>query len=135
MSSIEALRVPPPLPETRQNLLEQYTLKRRRSINDLVEEVFVKLWEEEDFQSYLNAIYDSASQEGSMEDDDIMAAQMIRERAIADKHVEVAQSKLHTIKLAMRVCQRRFQVGRYERYEQGKLPLPEAPAQSSLPAE
>ena len=125
------LKVPPSLPQTRSDLLAQYKLKRRRSINDLVEEVIVKLWDnDENFMRYVEAIYDSQAIEGSMADDDVMAALIIRDTAKRDKHIEVADQNVHTIKLAMRVALKRFDIGRGQRYDLAQLPAPEA---SSLP--
>lgn len=127
------LLVPPPLPATRTDLLAQRKLKVKRSINDLVEDVFVKLWDEdENFQKLLDAIYDSQAVSGDMNDDDVLAALAILDRAKADKNESVASEKIHTIKLAMRVCLRRYRIGRHERYaqaESAKLALPptEAP--------
>jgi predicted polyphosphate/ATP-dependent NAD kinase len=125
MTEATALRVPPPLPDTSAALLAQYKLKRKRSINDLVEEVIVKLWDaNEDFMKLINAVYDSQAVEGSLDDDDTMAAQIIRNYAKENKHVEVAQNNLHTIKLAMRVGLRRFGVDRPTREDLAQLPKP-----------
>src|SRR5262245_39852492 len=134
--SVVELKVPPPLPETRTDLLAQYKLKRRRSINDLVEEIIVKLWDnDQQFMKYVNAIYDSQAVEGSLGDDDVMAALIIRDTAKKDKHVEVAEQNVHTIKLAMRVGLRRFGVSRPERFEQAALPAPSEPASETPAAE
>lgn len=123
------LKVAPTLPQTRDGLLAQYKLKRKRSINDLVEEVIVKLWDnDENFMKYIDAIYDSQAVEGSMDDDDVMAALIIRDTAKRDKHVEVSDQNVHTIKLAMRVALRRFDVARGQRYDLAKLPSPTPPA-------
>jgi hypothetical protein len=118
----------PPLPATRADLLAGYKLKRKRSINDLVEEVIVRLWDaDEDFMKYVEAIYDEEAVEGSLEDDDTMAAQIIRNVAKKENLTEIASKNLHTIKLAMRVGLRRFGVARPEREQQAQLPL-QAPA-------
>jgi hypothetical protein len=129
MTEATQLRVPPPLPETRADLLAQYKLKRKRSINDLVEEVIVKLWDvDDDFMKYINAIYDSQAVEGSLEEDDTMAAQIIRNVAKKEQRVEVASQNLHTIKLALRVGLRRFDVDRPTREENAMIPPPQVPA-------
>jgi hypothetical protein len=123
------LPVPPDLPGTRTALLAQYKLKKKRTINDLVEEVIVRLWESEDFQRYLYPIYDSQAVEKSLEIDNVMMAIMIRNEAKkADNH-EVAGQPLDTIERAMKVALRRFDVDRRTRAEQAELPLaPPAPA-------
>lgn len=124
-SQVEQLRPQPPaLPETRTDLMAHYKLKRKRSINDLVEEIVVKIWENEEFQKLVSAIYDSDAVHGSMGDDDTMAALMIKGIAEKDQHVEVASKNLHTIKLAMRVALRRFDQGRGNRFDAAELPAP-----------
>jgi hypothetical protein len=128
MPEATQLRVPPPLPTTRADLLAQYRLKRKRSINDLVEEIIVKLWDaDEDFMKYLDAVWDAQAIEGSLNEDDTMAAQIIRNVAKRDNNVEVAGQNLHTIKLAMRVGLRRFDIDRPTREEKAALPKPAAP--------
>ena len=91
MAEATQLKVAPPLPATRTDLLAGYKLKRRRSINDLVEEIVVKLWDnDEQFMKYVDAIYNEQAVEGSLDDDDTMAAIIIRDTAKRDKHMEVA---------------------------------------------
>jgi hypothetical protein len=116
---------PPPLPQTKADLLAGYKLKRKRSINDLVEEIVVKLWDQDDdFMKYVDAIYDSDAVEGSLAEDDTIASQIIRNYAGKHNHVEVAGKNLHTIKLAMKVALRRFGVDRPEREEKAVQLLP-----------
>jgi hypothetical protein len=123
MPGLEVLKVAPPLPATQADLLAGYKLKRRRNINDLVEEIVVKLWDnDQQFMKLIEPIYDSQAIEGSLAEDDVMAALIIRDVAKRDKHVEVAGQNVHTIKLAMRVVLRRFGVSRPEREEQAILP-------------
>jgi hypothetical protein len=123
-------KVPPPLPETRTDLLAQYRLKRKRSINDLVEEIVLKLWDDDDFQKYVYPIYDSQAVEGSLKDDNFMMAQMVRAVAKNGGNAEVAAQNMHTIRSALTVVLRRFGVDRRTREEQAELPLapPAAPA-------
>ena len=125
MAEATQLKVAPPLPATRTDLLAGYKLKRRRSINDLVEEIVVKLWDnDEQFMKYVDAIYNEQAVEGSLDEDDTMAAIVIRDTAKRDKHMEVAGQNIRTIKLAMRVCLRRFGISRPEREEMAQLPGP-----------
>jgi hypothetical protein len=130
MTEATELRVPPPLPETRAALLAQYKLKRKRSINDLVEEVIVELWDKnEDFMKYIDACWDSQAIEGSLEDDDMMAAQIIRNYAKENNHPEVAMQKIRTIRLSMKVGLRRFDVDRPTREERAQAPTPQIAAE------
>jgi hypothetical protein len=123
MAGEAMLKVAPPLPATRTDLLAGYKLKRRRNINDLVEEIVVKLWDNDpQFMKLVEPIYDSQAIEGSIDDNYAMAGLIIRDIAKKDKHVEVADQNLHTIKLAMKVVLRRFGISVPERYEQATLP-------------
>ena len=123
MGTTSELRVPPPLPETRANLLAQYRLKRKRSINDLVEEIIIKLWDSDgDFMRYLDAVWNEQAVEGSIDEDDTMAAQIIRNFAKKENNSAVSEQNLRTIKLAMRVGLRRVGVDRPTREEQAMTP-------------
>jgi hypothetical protein len=133
MTGAEVLKVAPPLPATRHDLLAGYKLKRRRNINDLVEEIVVKLWDnDQQFMKLIEPIYDSQAEEGSIDENYTMASLIIRDTAKRDKHVEVAGQNLHTIKLAMRVVLRRFGISVPEREEQATFPTALAPP-SALP--
>jgi hypothetical protein len=127
-SNTPQLRAPPPLPITTRDLLASRKLKARRTINDLVEDVTVKLWEDRTFMRYVDGVYDSMAVEGSMEIDDVMAALMIRDTAKKSGNDELAMQKLDSIVHAMRVVLRRYGQGRKERREMmGGEIVPEAP--------
>lgn len=135
MAEATQLKVAPPLPATRSALLAGYKLKRRRTINDLVEEVFIKLWEiDQPFMKLIEPIYDSEALEGSIDDNYTMAALIIRDLAKKDKHVEVANKNLRTIKLAMKVVLRRYGIDVPEREEKAELPT-QLTDQSASPPE
>jgi hypothetical protein len=126
--AITILRVPPPLPTTTQDLLASRKLKARRTINDLVEDVVVRVWEDKAFMKFVDAVYDSDTVEGSMDIDDTMAAMMIRDVAKKTGNDELAEKKLDVIVRAMRVVLRRYGQGRKERREMmGGEVVPEAP--------
>jgi hypothetical protein len=109
-------------------LLASRKLKARRTINDLVEDQVVKLWEDKTFSRYVDGVYDSMTVEGSMDIDDVMAAQMIRDAAKKSGSDELAEQKLDTMVHAMRVVLRRYGQGRKERREMmGGEVVPEAP--------
>src|SRR5262245_38654001 len=97
MAQATQLRIPPPLPTTTQDLLAQRKLKARRTINDLVEDQVVKLWEDPTFSRYVDGVYDSMTVEGSMDIDDVMAAIMIRTEAKKANNDELAEQKLDAI--------------------------------------
>jgi len=90
--------------------------------------VIVKQWEDKTFNRFLDGVYDSMTVEGSMEIDDVMAAQMIRDAAKKSGNDELAEHKLDTIVHAMRVVLRRYGQGRKERREMmGGEVVPETP--------
>jgi hypothetical protein len=128
MAQATQLRVPPPLPTTSQEWREHRKLKARRTINDLVEDIVVRLWEDKDFLKFVDAVYDSDTVEGSMDIDDMMAAMMIRDLAKETGNDELAEKKLDVIVHAMRVVLRRYGQGRKERRDMmGGEIVPEAP--------
>jgi hypothetical protein len=106
---------PPPLPTRTEDLLAQRKLKAKRTINDHVEDVIVNLWEDKTFMKLLDGVYDSMTVEGSMDVDDVMAANMIRQEAKKNNKDELANQKLDAIVRAMRVVLRRYGQGRKER--------------------
>lgn len=125
-------RRPVPLPATREDFLAQYRLKRRRTINDYVEDVVIRIWDDENFTKHIDAIYESQAVEGSLDDDDTMAALIIREFARNNNLPVVANSKIHTVKLAMRVVLKRYGQGRHQRpLEPEPLPAPQAAEQAA----
>ena len=65
----------------------------------------------------------------------MMAAIVIRDVAKKEGHVEVADQKVHTIKLAMRVALRRFGVSRPEREEKAELPGTSSPPPLPAPVD
>jgi hypothetical protein len=105
----------PPGPENQRSLLAKRVLVHKRTLNDLVEDILVQLWEDNDFRRYTRAVWDEQAIEGSLAADNIMAATMIRERARENDNNEVANEKLATIAKAMGVVLRRYEESRQER--------------------
>src|SRR5262245_35427998 len=68
----EVLKVSP-LPATTEDLIPLRKLKARRTINDMVEDIVVKLWDDEDFRRLVDGVTDSDCTEGSMDIDDVLA--------------------------------------------------------------
>src|SRR5262245_30610393 len=114
LMSTSALRPSaPPLPTKLEDW--QRKLKAERTLNDLVEDVHRMLCEDEDYLDLLKAIYDEQAVEGSLGADNVMAAQMIRNRAKKIDGSEVANEKLATISKALGVVLRRYGASRKER--------------------
>ena len=105
----------PPLPATTSELLSMRKLKRERTINDLVEDVLVRLWENTAFMKYIEAVDDPGSVEGYRWVDDVKAAEMIRDTARKAEIAELAEQRLGTIINAMHVVLRRYGISRKQR--------------------
>ena len=116
----QALRKPVPLPSTTVDLLDHRKLKTKRTINDMVEDYVVKLWENEEFQRNISAVYDSESAEGDTFIDDVYAATIIRNAAKKDNQEELASKPLDAIIRAMKVSLRRYGMTRKERVDNGQ---------------
>lgn len=87
---------------------------RSRTINDFVEDVFLKLYDsDEQFRAYLEAVGNEDAVEGLMIADDFMAAQMIRKAAPQGSPIETRN--LAAIRSALGVVLRRYEISRRER--------------------
>jgi hypothetical protein len=85
-----------------------------RTINDEVEALFLPLYEADaDFREQLEAVYDSEAVEGSLRADDYDAATLLRQSAPAGSRV--AQSNKETLRRAISVVLRRYNISRNER--------------------
>jgi hypothetical protein len=109
------LPTPPALPTTSAAYLAHRKLKARRSINDHVEEVHLKLIDDERYSDYLFAIYDEQAVEKSLEIDDFMAALMLRDKARELNNDVIGHESLAVIVKALRVVLRRYEFSRRER--------------------
>lgn len=106
--------VPEPLPMTAAGFLAHRKLKSRRTLNDMVEEVHLLLAEDEEYVGYLNAVWDEQAVEGSLSADNLMAAQMVRERAKAIGNGAKSE-KLASISKSINIILRRYGFSRKER--------------------
>lgn len=90
-------------------------IKGERTLNDHVEDIHLSLVESGNYRGFLKAIYDEQAVEGSLGADNIMAAQMIREKAREIANDVVSKEKLATISKALGVVLRRYGLSRNER--------------------
>ena len=86
-------------------------------LNDQVDNIHRTLIEDENYRSYLEAISNEQAVEGSLAADNIMAAQMIRDRAKKIGSSEVGNEKLAAIIKALGVVLRRYGASRKERHQ------------------
>lgn len=103
-----------PLPKTVSDLIDQRKGKFDRTLNDMVEDLYLKLWENSTFQRFLEAVQDGEAVEGSLACDDHEAARMLREAAQA-ANLPCKGKPLASFKMALKVVMRRYQMSRRER--------------------
>jgi hypothetical protein len=106
----------PPLPATVTDLLAQRKMMRSRSINDDVDEIHLKLWEQESYRRLFTPIYREETIEGSFIADDMVAAMKVREFASKNEQFSIARSaRLAAIVKALHIVARRYGISRQER--------------------
>ena len=107
MSNVEHLPLRP-IPHTTQELLASRKTRAKPSLNALVEQILVVLWQEPDFHALFQAGYDEDAVEGSRRYDRFRAVTMIREHAQDHRDEpgmeEVATRKLSTLGRALGVA-------------------------------
>ena len=86
----------------------------KRLLNDMVEELHTKCFEEERYRNYLDGVWDEQCVEGSLAADNFKAAEIIRERATKEKS-PVAREKLATIVKSLGIVLKRYGISRRER--------------------
>jgi hypothetical protein len=84
------------------------------NINDMVEEIFLLLTGDEDFNRFISAVDNKQAVEGALFVDDFLAAQMIRDKATTVGSL-LAGEKLATISKALGVVLRRYGASRKQR--------------------
>ena len=105
----------PPLPPTVMDLLNQRKSLRTRSLNDDVEEIHLRLWENPQYRALFLAIWREEAIEGSFIDDDCEAARMVRQHAIKHEVPIAKGAKLASIRHSLKVVARRYGISRKER--------------------
>jgi len=107
--------LPPSLPATREDFLAARQIKAERTLNDYIEDLYLELAENDNFKRLIWAVWDEQALEGSLAADNIMAAEMIRDRARENSHPYVSNEKLATISKSLGVVQRRYGLSRKQR--------------------
>jgi hypothetical protein len=91
-------------------------IKITRTLNDYVEDAHKILWDESpEYQNYLEAVWDSEAIEGSLALDNVMAATMLREKAMTIEGSILGKKKLDAIIKSLGIVLRRYQFSRKER--------------------
>lgn len=107
---------PPALPSTGAALFPLRSVKGERSLNDRVEDMLLKMWDDKKYRALTDAVWDSQSIEGSCAIDNTMAAKMLRDRALAEGST-LGQEKLDTLVKSTGVVLRRYNQSRKQRRE------------------
>jgi hypothetical protein len=107
--------IPLPLPATAEDHLQHRIMQTQRTLNDMVEETHLQLIEDDKYRDYLNAVWDEQAVEGSLSADNIMAATMIRTKAVKMGNAILAREKLATISKSLGVVLRRYEFSRKQR--------------------
>lgn len=110
----QANQLATPLPATVLDLIKQRTGRFEKTLNDMVEELYLKLWENAQFKRLLDAVTDGEAVEGSLGCDDHEAARMLRELA-RKEHSPIQDKPIASYKLALKVVMRRYQMSRKQR--------------------
>lgn len=101
-----------PLPTTVRDLVR--SKPATRTLHDMVEELYLRLYDNSRFHALNEAVYRSQAVEGSIDADDHEAARMTRELA-NEINSPVKNEKLATIVKSLRFVARRYNQSRKER--------------------
>jgi hypothetical protein len=115
-ATASATRLPaPPVPQTVVDLINQRKSLRTRTLNDDVEDIHLRLWQEDEYRRYFQPIWREETIEGSFIDDDACVAQMVRKYA-REHNVPIAKNaNLASIRHSLQVVARRYGLSRKER--------------------
>lgn len=103
------------LPNSRAELMALRKVFKNRLLNDLVEEVFVTLFDREAHPEYvklLEAVWDAETVEGSCKADDLEAARYMRVYAAEQGIAVIPEKNLETLSRATNVVLRRYSLTR-----------------------
>ena len=114
----QTTRVPaPPVPETVVELMNQRKSMRTRTLNDDVEDIHLRMWQEQDYRRYFGPIWREETIEGSFIDDDACVAQMVRKYARDHSFPIAGHANLASIRHSLHVVARRYGLSRKERQQ------------------
>lgn len=102
-------------PKNVTNLEEQRIVKRTVTLLDEVEQTMLVLFEDPKYRTYREALDTDTTVEGSIFADDVVAAQMIRNKAEEMGLRQVMEANLTTISQKLRRAEARFNASRNQR--------------------
>jgi hypothetical protein len=96
------------LPTTIAELASLRKSARTRSLNDEVDDINTRLWEDPGYRRWFEALWPSDTIEGTFHDDEHEAARMVREYAQGNQFPIAATAKIASITRSLGVVHRRF---------------------------
>lgn len=103
------------LPATVTDLMAQRTVHAKPKLIDEVDKVYLTLYEDPKFRALRGQDDPEKTVEGSIQDDDTCAAQMVREKGIEMNMMLITAETLHEIRLKLRGAERRYNASRKQR--------------------
>jgi hypothetical protein len=103
------------LPATVTDLLKQRIVHVQPRLIDEIEKVLIELFDDPEFRALRGVDDPEETVEGSVQDDDSMAARMIREKGGEMKLALLKKSQLHDVRIKLRAAERRFNASRAQR--------------------
>lgn len=104
------------VPATTEDMLKGKVTKTTMTLNDYVEQAYIALYSNEEFQKSIDAVWDEDAVEGSLAADNFIASGMIRDWAKTDNNSPYLEGrKLATIAKSLNVVLRRYGLSRKQR--------------------
>jgi len=89
-----------------------------KALNDAVDNIHRELIEDDNYRALLSAVCNEQAVEGSLFNDDTLAAMKIRDHAKKNGYALVGHEKMAAIRKALKVVIRRYGMSRKQRREQ-----------------
>jgi hypothetical protein len=126
VSVVQIRQVPPALPNTVEGLEALRTAKKRLTLIDYVLRLHFKLWPQEDYRNFGDAVFDEQAITGRMDFDDLRCADMILALAKEEGEMAVMNEKPAAVVHALKYVRNRYNIGRKQRRRQALQQAPEA---------
>lgn len=103
------------LPQSVDGLIAQRKKPQKATLHDQVENLYLGLYQNDEFRRLREPVYREQSVEGDLRDDDARAAMMIRDEAKKKGNHMVAKEKLSVIRRSILVVETRYNASRRQR--------------------